>query len=681
MRALATTMFLGAFLLFQVQPMIAHYILPWFGGSPAVWTTAMLFFQVMLLAGYGYTHFIVGRLPLKRQVIVHLLLLAFTLFLLPITPAESLKPDGSESPLWAILLLLTVSVGMPYLLVASTAPLMQSWYTKIQPRRSPYGLYALSNSGSVLGLLVYPFLVEPLFGSYDQTLMWSLGYALFVLVTLWAAIPIYRLASDITSVSIRKASEAAVPMADQLLWLALSACGVVVLLAATNQLCKDVAVVPLLWVLPLTLYLLSFVVSFGMPRFYNRLVWTPLLLVSTAAAVVLLLLDNVPEELNLYWQIFIYSAVVFTCSMVCHGELFRLRPAADQLTLFSLILSLGGALGGIFVNLIAPLVFLGYWEFHWSLVATFILLGYCVAGDRSLPSGLWQTPTMVVGWAAVGTLVFFLTYHMGIKKNQMIETHRSFYGILRVQDSQLAPGLQLRKLLHGRINHGSQLRNAKLAKRPVSYYGGDSGVSVAVSALRSLLVGSPLESQLRIGVIGKEGDVIRFYEIDPGVSDIANTYFTYLSESKADTEIIIGDARISMESELRENQRQDYDLLVLDAFSGDGIPVHLLTREALAVYRQHLSPKGVIAIHISNRHFNLRSVVRSLADNAGLYVAWIEDPGARVGETANDWMLLTTGLELKKQLQAKASRWSKEDYEQVLWTDDYANLFAAARAE
>jgi spermidine synthase len=184
-----------------------------------------------------------------------------------------------------------------------------------------------------------------------------------------------------------------------------------------------------------------------------------------------------------------------------------------------------------------------------------------------------------------------------------------------------------------------------------------------------------------IAAFGKEGDVIRFYEIDPGVSDIANTYFTYLSESKADTEIIIGDARISMESELRENQRQDYDLLVLDAFSGDGIPVHLLTREALAVYRQHLSPKGVIAIHISNRHFNLRSVVRSLADNAGLYVAWIEDPGARVGETANDWMLLTTGLELKKQLQAKASRWSKEDYEQVLWTDDYANLFAAARAE
>jgi hypothetical protein len=686
---LAVTIFLGAFLVFQVQPIIARYILPWFGGSPSVWTAAMLFFQVMLLAGYTYTHFIVGRLPLRRQVSVHLLLLALTLILLPITPPDSLKPNGMEDPVWAILLVLLVSVGIPYVLVASTAPLMQSWYTKIHPGRSPYRLYALSNMGSILGLLMYPFVVEPLLGARDQTLLWSFAYGLFVAISFWTAIPMYRLVSETHDIAINTSPKAIpAPMANRLLWLALSACGVIVLLAATNHLCKDVAVIPLLWVLPLTLYLLSFIISFGMPRLYYRPVWALLLLVSVVAVVFLLLLEQAPIELELYLQVFIYSTVVFTCSMVCHGELFRLRPPESQLTLFYLLLALGGALGGVFVSLVAPLIFLGYWEFHWSLVATLILLGLCIAGDRTLPPSRLQGPALIAGWFTVGILVFLLAQHIKLRENETIAINRSFFGILRISEVSHAPGVVIRKLNHGRINHGSQILDEQLGKRPVSYFGPDSGIGVAIKTQRSRLVDSASTSPLRIGVIGQgvstiaafgeAGDVIRFYEIDARVSEIANTYFTYLSDSKADTIVVIGDARISMESELTAQQYQGYDVLAVDAFSGDGIPVHLLTREALSLYRQHMTPQGVIAIHISNRHFDLRSVVRSLASDAGMHASWITDSGdKRVGEKINDWVLLTDATGLQKQLETKATKWPEGDFERMLWTDDYANVLAA----
>ena len=682
---LATAIFLGAFLLFQVQPLIARYILPWFGGSPAVWTTAMLFFQVMLLAGYAYTHFIVGRLTLRRQVTVHLILLLLTLSLMPITPQESMKPDGSIAPQGAILLLLLFSVGMPYLLIASTAPLLQSWYTKLRPGRSPYGLYAISNTGSVLGLLTYPLLVEPLLGSLSQTIVWSFGYGTFIAIIAWAVIPVYRLAPEtLDTQTSRSTTQTRTSLADQTLWLALSACGVVVLLAATNQLCKDVAVIPLLWVLPLTLYLLSFVISFGFPSLYFRPLWATLLLVSVTAVLWLLLQDNVQGSLSLYSQIFIYSAVVFTCSIVCHGELFRLRPNDNQLTLFYLMLSIGGALGGVFVNLIAPLIFSGYWEFHLSLVATFILLGFCVTNDESLASKMWLTPAMVVGWVAIGGLSFLLTSHIESKGHDTLVAHRSFYGILRVQDTPAMSGLQIRDLMHGRINHGSQILEKSLGGRPISYYGPDSGIGIAVETSRQIASDASSTAPLRIGVVGqgastiaafgKTGDLIRFYEIDPVVSEIAETYFTYLSESQANTEVIIGDARITMEAELAAGQYQEYDILAVDAFSGDGIPVHLLTREALALYRQHLTPHGVIAVHISNKYFDLRPVVRLLADTAGLHSAWIEDLGMRVGESENDWVLLTHNSELYERLLVRAKQWPQRDDKPTLWTDDYANL-------
>ena len=680
---LATTIFLGAFLLFQVQPMIARYILPWFGGSPAVWTTAMLFFQVMLLAGYAYTHFIVGRLGLKRQVVVHLLLLAITLTLLPITPAETWKPVGGENPRWQILLLLFFSVGMPYLLASSTAPLMQAWFTRIYPDRSPYGLYALSNTGSVLGLLVYPFLVEPTLGVRVQTIMWSFGYALFVAVSLWTALPMYRLATQETT-SPGPTEKTPVPLARQLAWLFMSALGVVVLLAATNQLCKDVAVIPLLWILPLALYLVSFIVTFGLPQLYYRPFWSALLVVSIAAVVYLLHQDYADEEVNLYLQILIYSATVFSCCIICHGELYRLRPPENQLTLYYLMLSLGGALGGLFVNLAAPDLFLGYWEFHGSLVATLLLLGVCVLRDRQALPQRWMRPALGSGWVAgLVVLAYFLGTHIQSQQEETIETRRNFYGVLRIYEYDVGSRQHSRFLYHGRINHGSQYMHDRYRWRAVSYYGPRSGIALAFRTKRAQLR-SQDRGGMQVGVIGqgssslasyaKAGDTIRFYESDPDVAEISDAFFTYLGESQAETEVIIGDARISMEVELKQGAAQAYDLLAVDAFSGDGIPVHLLTREALSLYKQHLAPDGIIAIHISNLHFDLRPVVRALAADGGMQAAWIEDWGEGFAEQSNDWVLLTREPRLATLLDRKAEEWPEAEPQKVLWTDDYANV-------
>ena len=681
---LATTIFLGAFLLFQVQPIIARYILPWFGGSPAVWTTAMLFFQVMLLAGYAYTHFIVARLGLKRQVVVHLVLLAITLVLLPITPAESWKPTGGDNPMWQIILLLFFSVGMPYLLVSSTAPLMQAWFTRVYPDRSPYGLYALSNTGSVLGLLVYPFIVEPMLGVRMQTILWSFGYVAFIAVSLWTALPMYRLATDDGAEEANR-ERTHVPVARQVFWLLMSALGVIVLLAATNQLCKDVAVVPLLWILPLALYLVSFIVTFGKPELYYRPLWSALLVLSIASVVYLLHQDYADEEVDLYLQIFIYSATVFTCCIVCHGELYRLRPKEDQLTLYYLMLSLGGALGGVFVNIVAPRLFLGYWEFHGSLVATVLLLGFCVLRDPRVVRPRWIRPTFGTGLAAgTLTLVYFLVTHIQSQQEETIETRRNFYGVLRVYEYDIGSRLHSRFFYHGRINHGSQYLHDRYRKNAVSYYGPNSGIALAVQTKRSQIARSANPRGLRIGVIGQgssslasyaePGDIVRFYEIDPDVADISSEYFSYLSESRGETDVVLGDARISMERELKDEAPQSYDVLAVDAFSGDGIPVHLLTREALVLYKQHLAEGGIVAIHISNLHFDLRPVVRALATDGKMNAAWIEDWGEGFAEQSNDWVLLTLDDQLYKSLARKAEEWPEEEPREVLWTDDYANV-------
>ena len=680
--AFTTTIFLSALLLFQVQPIIARYILPWFGGTPAVWTTAMLFFQMMLLAGYLYTHLIVSRLSVRRQVLLHMFMLVFSLVFLPITPADYWKPKGDGAPLVQIAILLFVTVGMPYIMVSSTAPLIQSWFAKAHPKKSPYRLYALSNTGSFLGLLSYPFLIEPLFGLNNQTLLWSAAYGLFVLVSLWTSITVWQSAKNEIEYKIPNREERPSSRFDRILWLLLSATGVVVLLAATNQLCKDVAVIPLLWILPLTLYLLSFIVTFGRPEWYYRPFWAVMLMLSITAVVYLLHQEYADVEVGLYIQIFIYSAVVFGCCMVCHGELYRLRPNTKYLTSFYLYISLGGAIGGMFVNLLAPLIFLGYWEFHVSLVATILLLGVCVATDRYIRNHPFLQLVLWSGWAVVLlTTVFFLASHIKGQQEESIATHRSFYGILRVYEYDVGTKDHLRSLYHGRIGHGDQLLDPKFKTLPITYYGSKSGIGVAFQAQRDFLSQQRSHQDMQIGVVGlgtatiaaytNDVDNLRFYEINPDVTDIARRYFSYLSDAKSTIKVVPGDARLSMERELRNGQINQFDLLAIDAFSGDAIPIHLLTREALALYRRHLTSDGLLAIHISNLHFDLRPVVRALATDAGMRSIWISDNGDGQGEDPNDWVLLTNNKSVYDAVQAQAELWPEDNMRELLWTDDF----------
>lgn len=689
----ALAIFLSAFLLFQVEPIIARYILPWFGGTPAVWTTCMLFFQVFLLGGYAYAHLLASHLSPRYQALIHLSLVVCSLVFLPITPGDAWKPDGSENPMLAIVLLLMATIGVPFLLVSASGPLLQHWFNRVYPTVSPYRLYALSNFGSLLGLVSYPFFVEPQLGLRTQTVFWSAGYGLYAVMCAWGAMPLFRLATRSgSSENLAYRTGHKPRLQESLLTLALAACGSVVLLASTNQICRDIAVIPFLWVLPLSLYLISFILCFDHPRWYNRRVWMPLLLLSLSAVVYLLLQDYGDTEMHVYVQIAIYSAALFACCMACHGELVRLKPSASYLTSFYLMIALGGALGGVFVNLVAPFLFKAYWEFHVGLVATLVLLVVCLGRTSDplrSPLILWSGRILWVG--GIVALAGFLGLHIQEQQENNILTTRNFYGVLRVKETSIGTESATRFLYHGRISHGRQFLTPRLRSYPTSYYGPFSGISLAISRHPERLRLSKLEDGarqdgLRVGNIGlgvgtiatysRPGDVYRFYEINPDVERIARKYFTYLKDAKGAQQVVLGDGRIALERELMNNHRQQFDILAVDAFSGDGIPVHLLTREAFALYWEHLQPDGILALHISNRHFDFSPVVRALARGFGKQALWIKDVAdPEKGNSYSDWVLVTNNQNFLKDpfVNFRIAPWPT--LREILWTDDYSNLF------
>lgn len=678
MTGYAAVIFLSAFLLFQVQPIIARYILPWFGGSASVWTTCMLFFQVMLLVGYAYAHFVTTRLPIRVQGAVHIALLIGSLLCLPITPGGSWKPTGDEDPTLAILVLLGIHVGIPYLAIASTAPLLQRWFSYSDPARFPTRLYALSNLGSLLGLLTYPILVEPWMPLGTQTLSWSVAFSVFALLCGGLAATLFRSGQPRPTPSATKAPGWA-------LWLALPACGSVMLLATTNKICQDVAVIPFLWILPLGLYLLSFIIAFGDTRWYDRRVWTTLLIPSLAGSVYLLLND----EAHILVQIATFSATLFSACMICHGELVRLKPSIQHLTAFYLMIALGGSLGGVFVTLVAPAIFQRYWEFHVGLVATYGLFALCVFAYGGQRPAL---PRWVLGAWSVSMLLLLLG--LGIpayeESEDAIATHRSFYAVWQVNEFNRGTPLWRRELYHGAIQHGLQWMDPQYRRYATSYYGQDSGVAVAIKhhpkrlaratgALpgSGLYVGAVGLGTGTIATLGYEGDRFRFYEIDKEVMVLAKEYFHFLSESSAEVQIVLGDARITLAREMESGGSQQFDVLVMDGFSGDAIPVHLLTREAFDLYWNHLTPDGILAVNISNLHLDLVPVVRTLAEEQGKQAVLISNSAKRRdGISSADWVLVTGNQAFlaSEGTVEHITEWPTDDIPRVAWRDDYSNL-------
>lgn len=748
----ALTIFTGAFLLFQVQPLIGKFILPWFGGGPGVWTSCLLFFQTLLLGGYAYAHFSSTRLKPKQQVIVHAILLLLSLVMLPIAPGDQWKSHVAGDPTWRILLLLTVTIGLPYFVLSSTGPLMQQWFSQTNPGVSPYRLYALSNVGSLLALLSYPAFFEVRFTRHAQAAMWSGGLALFVVFCGYCAWLLWQRAKDVglatpgatngTSGDASRAASEPTPGVDKLLWVSLPAIASVLLLATTNKLSQEIAVIPFLWVLPLSLYLLTFIICFDHARWYNRWVFIPLLVVGAAVVAQLL---PVGTDAPMRLQILGYSAALFVACMVCHGELYRLKPPPERLTAYFLFISAGGAIGGFFVAIIAPAIFSDYRELQLGLWLLSYGLGVLCYRHRSrdmvLAAGIGAALILVVlpllksqfddssglkaefvdlfrdhrlyivatvviffvcladfrrrrimrEWdARAGYFVMFLCVGLGavfvrqwVAKSdvQVLSASRNFYGTLKVYNYYPDdPEENYHLLLHGATTHGLQFTTPKKAVMPTSYYADSSGVGRAIRRLP--------EGPRRIGLVGlgtgtlavyvRPNDYIRIYEINPAVEVLAKSQFKYLEYCLGKHEIAMGDARLVMEQEVEEKRLQSFDLLALDAFSSDAIPVHLLTKEAFEIYLKQIKEDGVIAVHISNRYLDLRPVVEKLAEHFGLQCATISDDNEPEWWIyATTWMILSKNKAVMEHEDIKGAADEPEPANRnfPLWTDDFASLY------
>jgi SAM-dependent methyltransferase len=760
----ALTTLVSAFLLFQVQPVIAKIILPWFGGSAAVWTTCLLFFQLALLAGYLYSHALVRYLKPRTQMLVHGALLLASALALPIYPNAAWKPVAPNDPIFRILGLLAVTVGLPYFALSTTGPLLQAWYARLGEGAMPYRLYALSNAGSMFALLSYPVLFEPVFTTHQEALIWSVGYGLFILLCGCTA---FRAGS--TAVVEQPVDVTALPKPGRevyAMWLLLPACASVLLLAVTSHLSQNVAAIPLLWVLPLSVYLLSFILCFERAGWYRRHPFIELLGLALAAMTYATLNENALYDLPMKAGIAIFVAGLFICCMVCHGELARLKPHPGYLTHFYLTVSAGGAVGGLFVGLAAPLLFHAEYELPIGLVAIAILTLIALRAHRDaawqrhlLPArryvfamvafaivgyaaSTWQRIfafplRAMVGWfgwaasdgfdrwaveremllAAAVVLVLlrgdgkfrfarrgrrwaaFLTelaalflacyaaYQTCYLTSGTPLMFRNFYGALRVHDSGPPSDWNaVRSLTVGIINHGQQFLNPARRDSPTTYFGPNSGVGLAIRSKQA-------RGPVRVGVIGlgtgilaaygRAGDYIRYYEINPLVLDLSRAQavtkaaqFTFLSDCKAPLDVVLGDGRLSLEREAPQN----FDVLAIDAFSSESVPVHLLTHQAMELYFRHLKPDGILAVNISNRFIDLQPVVDGQARALGKADRLVEtDDDEKQGLFSAWWMLVASAANPFDPLILNGSAVVSTERKVRLWTDDYSNLFQILR--
>lgn len=745
----AFSIFAGAFLLFGVQPLLGKYILPWFGGGPGVWTTCLLFFQTALLGGYVYAHLTSTRLTPRRQAILHLALLSLALAALPVVPDPRWKPADGGSPIAHILLLLTANVGLPYLALSATGPLLQRWFSLTAPGRSPYRLYALSNLGSLLALISYPFFFERAFSRQSQSTLWSTGLVLFTASCAVCAWRVWQ-TSPTASDGPPSATDSAPPPPplDRLLWFSLPAIASVLLLATTNKLCQDLAVIPFLWILPLGLYLVSFILCFDHPRWYSRAWFSGLFALGTFIDIYLL---SAGHNAKLPLQVAGYSVTLFAACMLCHGELTRLRPAPARLTSFYLFIAAGGAAGSFLVAIVAPLFLdrylelqLGLWLLAYflavvayrqrsaalvygtaagSLVATLVVPilkalphredSFVHAVNAEIVSSFRDNNAFILfllgafvvtafsrrGWRRqwelrLGHFLLLQAIGLGVllivqarhAANETIFTARDFYGVITVNEHEPdEPDLHYYSLVHGVTSHGLQFAAAPQSTWPTTYYTETSGLGLAIGSLSR----DPRRGGRRLGMVGlgvgtiaaygEAGDTVRIYEIDPQVPRVARSHFRYLAQSAADVQIVMGDARLSLERELARGQPQRFDVLALDAFSSDAIPVHLLTREAFALYFAHLKPDGIITVHTSNRYLNLEPVVENLARHFGCETAVISDNPAAKKWWAfrSTWILVTKNRDVFARDEIRLARVEPNlpKHPVGLWTDDHASVF------
>ena len=701
--ALAATAALSAWLIFQVQPMVAKRILPWFGGGTAVWTTVMLFFQAALFFGYLYAHLATKWFTPRRQVHLHVALLAAAAMLAAIVgvlPSDEWRPSGSGSPALHILVMLAAAVGLPYLSLSATAPLTQVWFARIHPGRSPYRLYALSNAGSLAALLSYPFIVEPNLGVSAQGVSWSTLFVAFALLCGWSALASVRSRNAARASSTVDALDdptsndpfAATPddglppsKLQRFFWIALPTTASAALLAITTYLCQDVPSMPLLWIAPMVVYLLSFILTFDSDRWYRRDVWFSIGALASFAAVISWLQKS---AVSLPTMLGVHLTLLAAICMVCHGELVRRRPAASRLTAFYLSIAAGGAIGGLLVGIVAPLLLSDYYELQLSILATWGLALLAIVTDPASPyfdGGRRERYAGTLGMVALFAVLFIC---MGINvvklREGVVQRARNFYGVLTVRHMEQNSPDEFVELSNGRTTHGGQFISEMNRRVPMWYYHADSGVGILMRETAG-------KSPRRVGVIGlgvgtlaayaEPGETFRFYDINPQVLDWSVNFFKYLGQANdrgASIELIEGDARIALENDPPQN----FDVLVLDAFNGDSIPAHLLTLEAFELYLKHLKqPGGFLAIHVSSVHLDLVPVVKAAAEKFNLHGAIIEVPPDDTPATAGcTWVLLSREpnpfVDLDDAIPLGEGRGAVPS---VTWTDDFSSLLDVLR--
>ena len=684
------TIFLSAFLLFQVQPMIGKMVLPWFGGSASVWTTCMLFFQALLLVGYIYTHWLVNKLKARRQSGLHGLLLLACLITLPISASETWKPQGVENPTLQILGLLIVSIGLPYFVLSSTGPLVQSWFSRERVNAVPYRLFALSNLGSMLALLAYPLAIEPLLSLREQSIIWSTLFVAYVLTCsylVWhhrtEALIEPAIQEDSPSSALSSLSPSQNSSLETLqilhwnqkwLWIFLAACPSILMVADTSFLTENIAPIPLLWVAPLAFYLLSFVLCFESQGLYKRWVWIPLGTLSLG------LLAYLPKLGVSEWPFTIVIPInilaFFVVCMVCHGELARHKPSNQHLTAFYVMLSIGGFLGGFFVGVVGPYCFDSNYELSVGIVLAALVILISVMQSYAHLHVLTQRAFWLFGLSVVIGLAVLRIGDHRTKAEGVTWMGRNFYGSLKVF-THVTDGYK--SMLHGQIIHGQQFLAPEKQHLPTSYFTHDSGVGLALDAKAS-------QGPLKVGVIGvgagtlltygRKEDVYHLYEIDPLVIQLAKQEFTFIRDAKAHTDIALGDARLQLERESPQN----FDVLVVDAFSGDSVPVHLLTQEAFALYFKHLKPNGVLAVHITNAFLDLKPVVQTAAEHFNKHLRVVDHAGdvSKLSFTSR-WVLVTADEEFFRSPLLKNAKALEAKTDFSPWRDDYSSLLSVYR--
>lgn len=716
----AITLILSAFLLFSVQPLFSKMVLPLLGGSPGVWNTAMVFFQAMLLGGYTYAHLSSKFLQPRMQAVLHVALLALCIVVLPIAIPESwTNPPATENPAPWMLGLMAVAVGAPFFVLAGTAPMLQRWFstTDHPDAHNPYFLYAASNFGSMAALIAYPLVIEPLLGLQQQSHYWMYGFIALIGLIAAAGFQARKVPAPLAFAPQQPANSMVPTRKMRLIWLALAFIPSSLMLGVTTYITTDVASAPLLWVIPLALYLLTFIIVFSrfttlsVPRAYG---WQ-----SLAIILVALLFIRDPFMIKVV-NVSLHLVAFFLCALTCHLALAHRRPTPQHLTEFYLIMSLGGVLGGVFNSLIAPYLFPLPLEYALVLAASMVvpfatgdltfrgkeviqLHRFVIAGAVAAVIALLSVKSGVLTLAAMGvvfyclamlrrrhsafivTLLAVLMLDPGFNWRTLVNTlhiERNFFGVIRVEQSSRGG---MRNLYHGTTLHGTQAQVEKYRLVPVSYYAPTSPGGQVFQMVGTLKEGQPQKMAilgLGLGSVAcypAAGRDFVFYEIDPAIKRVAEdkNLFTYLSDCGSPYEVIMGDGRLRM----AEAVDGHYDMIFLDAFSSDSIPIHLLTREAFQLYFRKLKPDGLLVVHISNRYLDLSPLVAAQAADAGAR-AWFSSNNRDASGTlditvqGSSYGIMSKSEDMAALIDSQFKQWKTYEGVQIRpWTDDYANFF------